>query len=471
MKSSPASTVWALVMALAACSSSSSAPAVDAGQGLQPGTLALEVPCPDAVADVYADPGVLPAQKGAIIKCARENDLSAADIMAAVPGYTGRALTSGAHVYRVLYRTERGDAASSPGTSSAVVLIPTVPRALPLPVVVVSHGTRGQGPACAASKLSELYQEGPLVGAGFAVIAPDLAGFANYGAPGNPPNVYAGAAEAGKSTLDGAKALRIMFGSSLTDKVVLVGHSQGGFTALAALAQSTTYDAGGTIAGVFAFAPLWLAQTSWGALSLEASTFPFKDTALLNAVTIWYIYSHGEAFDGPGHGTDSFRPAKRDAIKSFQDTVCLDDAGPALVAMGDTIADVLDPSFTGAVSFAAATGSSCGSDLCNEWISRFAADRPHLTGAAVNVPIMIAYGGMDMAIPADRMACVLDRLDTDKASYSLCLEPSADHVGIVLRRSDYAADWIAARTLGAPEPAPCDAAFVRPECATPPPND
>jgi pimeloyl-ACP methyl ester carboxylesterase len=461
---------------MAACSSGDAAapvtaPVVDAGPPFVPGTLALEVPCPDAVADVYADPGALPAEKGAILKCARDGDMSAADIAASVPGYMGKPFTSGAHVYRILYRTERGDAASSPGTSSAIVFIPTVPRALPLPVVVVSHATRGQGPNCAASKLNELYQEGPLVGAGFAVIAPDLAGFANYGAPGNPPNIYAGAAEAGKSTLDGAKALRRMFSTSLSDQVALVGHSQGGFTALAALAQSNTYDAGGTIAGVFAFAPLWLAQTSWGALPLRAKNFPFKDARLTNSVAIWYVYSHGEAFDGPGHGLDPFRPEKRDAVKSFADSVCDDDTLAPLLAMGNDLSDVYDPSFTNSVGFAAATAGACSDDVCEKWIARFAADRPHLTGAAAKVPIMIAYGGMDEAIPADRMACVLERLDTDTASYSLCLEPGADHTGIVYARSEYAADWIAARTLGAAEPAACDAPFVRPACATPPPND
>ncbi len=40
-------------------------------------------------------------------------------------------------------------------------------------------------------------KERTLVAAGFAVIAPDLAGYANFGAAGNPPSAYASAADVG----------------------------------------------------------------------------------------------------------------------------------------------------------------------------------------------------------------------------------------------------------------------------------
>ena len=431
----------------------------------------LDIPCTDTIESIYADPGPLPAEKGAVLRCARDQDLSADDITKRLPEYVGKPFTSGAHVYRILYRTERGDDANTPATSSAVVLVPTVPRAEKLPVVVVSHGTRGQGPECSTSKLGEIYQTGPLVGAGYVLIAPDLAGFNNYRAEHNPPSVYAGAADVGKSTLDGAKALRNVIGHALSDKIVLVGHSQVGHTTLAALAMSASYDPGGKIAGAFVYAPLWMSQASWGGLPLLATKYPFKDYALLNAAAIWYMYTHGEALDGPGHGGDIFRPEKRAAIESFQDTVCLDDAAGPLQAMGETIVDVYDPSFTDAVSTAAALGGTCDNDLCKKWVARFAADRPHLTGSALDVPIQITYGGADESIPPDRMACVLDRLDQDKASYDLCMAPGADHPGVVYKTADFANAWIAARTLGEPEPPACETPFMRPKCATPPPND
>jgi dienelactone hydrolase len=457
------------------CGSSDGHHAAKAGDaGLDGGratSIDVALACDDTIASIYADPGPLPAEKGAILRCARDKDLTAAELEKALPDYVGKPFTSGAHVYRILYRTERGDAKSTPAASSAAVLIPTVPRAETLPVVVVSHGTRGQGAPCTASKLAELYQTGPLVGSGYVVIAPDLAGFNDYGAKGNPPSIYAGAADVGKSTLDGAKAVRKLIHEGLSEQIVLVGHSQGGHTALSALAMSASYDAGGTIAGVFVYTPLWFSQASWGALPLLASTYPFADYTLLNSAAIWYMYTHSEALDGPGHGGDIFKPEQRAAIKNFQDKVCLDEADKPLRALGTDITAVYDPAFVDSVAGAAGFGTECLDDVCKKWIARFAADRPHLKGAALKVPIEIAYGGSDHSIPPERLACVLDRLEADGAHYGLCIEPSADHPGIVFKRSDYANDWIGALTLGEPEPTPCKGSFKRPACATPPAND
>jgi pimeloyl-ACP methyl ester carboxylesterase len=434
-------------------------------------TLTPAVTCSDTIASIYADPGALPAQKGAILRCAHERDITKEELAAGLPDYEGKPFTSGLTIYRVLYRTERGDGKNTPAVSSAAVLVPSVPRADELPVVVVSHGTRGQGGSCAASKLDELYQTGPLAALGYLVIAPDLAGFSHYGAADNPPSVYAGAEDVAKSTLDGAKALRNMFGPALSQQIVLVGHSQGGHTALSALALSASYDAGGEIAGVFAYAPLWMSQASWGALPYLGASYGFKDYPLLNASAIWYIYTHGEALDGPGHGVDAFREDKRAAIKSFQDEVCLDEAAGPLEDLGSNITDVYDPAFMSSVMSAAAFDTDCGDDaVCTKWMARFQADRPHLTGKATKVPIQFAYGGADEGIPPERMACVLDRLDADGANHHTCFEPDATHLTIVYKRSDFAADWIAARTLGGAEPT-CQTSFERPACATPPNND
>ncbi len=469
------------IVTVVGCSSSTPAPApateadggaVDGGATETDAGPAFSLAsCTDSMESIYADPGPLPADLGAIIKCAKDKDLSAADIKAGAPNHVGKGFASGAHVYRVLYRTERGDAAKTPGTSSAMVYIPTTPRAATLPVIVASHGTVGQSPKCTPSKAPALYQAGPIVGAGFAVIAPDLAGYANYGAAKNPPNAYAQVADAAKSTLDGARALRKIMGSTASDKVVIVGHSQGGGTALGALALSASYGSGGTLAGVVGYAPLWLNQATWGALSLLADQYPFKGASFVSAVAIWYLYTHAELLDGAGHGGDPFKADKRAAIKSFVDTACDADTEAQLTPLGADIRDLFDPAFSASVALAAGLGNPCGDELCRKWDARFKADRPHLTGDLAKVPILLPYGGKDTTIGNDRMACVLDRLDTDKAKYTLCFEPETDHTGIVNVRSDYVSEWIAARTLDGPEPAACPATFARPACATPPPND
>ncbi|MGH7280505.1 MAG: hypothetical protein ACRELY_03205, partial [Polyangiaceae bacterium] len=89
------------------------------------------------------------------------------------------------------------------------------------------------------------------------------------------------------------------------------------------------------------------------------------------------------------------------------------------------------------------------------------------------------YGSMDTTIPPERMACVLDRLGSDQVNLTTCVDPTADHSGVVRNQADYVTDWIASKTLGAQAPAACAlgaSAVTEPDggaavCATPPPND
>jgi pimeloyl-ACP methyl ester carboxylesterase len=510
-----------------ACSSSSNpaGPGADGGAGGHDSgggddapnggnVFALNIPCTDSVDSVYGDPGTLPSDKGAIIKCATEADLSKDDVQTAISsdvstddpttatntGYVGKPATSGAHVYRILYRTERGDSANTPGYSSAKVYVPTAPRkAGPMPLVVGARGSRGQGPACTASKedpVGAKFVEGdyhalglPLVGAGYAVIIPDLAGYANYGAANNPPSAYAQYLDVGKSTLDGARAFAKMFPGAIDgNKIVLVGHSQGGHSALASLAVQPQYAPELKVAAVATYSPLWIAQSTWAALFVEANSYPINQDPSPTAVAIWYHYTHGELLDGPGHGLDAFAPAVQATIKHFVDNDCWytgwdgSDAGtvyPDLQDAGKTALDFFSPSFVSSVKFSAALGNACnaGDDVCAKWSQRYQDDRPHLTGTT---PLLIEYGASDTTIPPTRMACVIDRLkNQDKVPYTFCLNPSYGHTGVVRATASYVADWIGATTLGEPAPTPCamtdanlvDDAGAPIGCAQPPPNN
>jgi pimeloyl-ACP methyl ester carboxylesterase len=429
-------------------------------------------PCTDSIASIYGDPGPSFASqpKGAILKCYHDQDLSAAALLAAARagndagsgGYMGRPFTSGAHVYRVLYRTERGDTGGSPGYSSALVLLPDTPRAPRSPVVVASHGSRGQAAHCAPSLLDDpaaadvnadfVDQVYPLVGLGFAVIAPDLAGYANFGASGNPPSAYAGAADVGKSTLDGARALRQLIPSSVTEQVVLVGHSQGGHTALAALSMADSYGADGVIAGVAVYAPLWFSQRSWGAIFLEPSKFAFAASAG-GAVSVWYHYTHEALLD---QGTFSvFSPSELPAVTSFVDSDCWQSSYPDLEALGPNANVLFTPSYQSSIESGVVPGAGCasGDQVCQTWVERMTADWPHLTGGAAKTPILLLYAEADSTITPDLMACVFRRLSGDGANYSVCYDADpVGHSGIVEAKADSVADWIAAQTQGAPGP-------------------
>ena len=467
----------------AACSSTSSGSGNNQGGGDDGGggeagaaMFSPALPCTDSIDSIYADPGdVSGLAKGAIIKCAHDSDLSAADLLAqaangpdgGLPAYAGKPFTSGAHVYRLLYRTERGDANSSPGYSSALALIPDTPRSgpsTPLPLVVAAHGSRGQAGRCApsrndlaASDVEPDFQHlvNPVVGFGFPVIAPDLAGYANYGSANNPPSAYDNVQDVGKSNLDGARALRQLIPSGVTQQVVLIGHSQGGYTALDTLAESNDYPIDGTIAAVAVYTPLWFSQRAWGAVLLEPQNYSF-DQSSAGTVSLWYHYTNGELLDGPGHGLDLIQPSKAAVVKAFVDNDCWSTAYPDLLDAGSSANDFFLPSYVSTISKAATplgNGDCKGDATCQKWIDRMTSGWPHITGDAAKVPILVWYANDDVTITPDGMQCAFNRLSADGTNYQHCYDPNpVGHAGPPAVDNNYVVDWIAHETLGEPAP-------------------
>lgn len=425
----------------------------------------LAVACSDAIDAVYGDPGALPADKGAIIKCAKDKDIPKADLETAAKangGYEGKPFTSGAKTFRILYRTERGNGKA--GYSSAIVYVPDTPRAkVDLPLVVASHGSRGQAAKCAPSKQDPAaayveddfhHQVYPLVGAGYAVIAPDLAGYANYGAADNPPSAYADAEDVGKSTLDGARALKKLFKAGVSNKVIITGHSQGGGTALAALGVAESYGFDLPIAGVAVYAPLWLPGRTNQAVLADPKGYPFSGGAIPKVVA-WFLYTQGELRDGPGQGAAIFKADKRAGIKQFVDESCWSDTYPVLNGLGADLGDVVEPAFASSVGVLA--NCDAADTLCTKWQRRFDAARPHLGGTvAGKVPILTMGGDLDTSITPAYQACVNDRLRADKASFKYCYVPGATHGSVVSKRAAYVSDWIGNLVLGEAAPTGCE---------------
>jgi dienelactone hydrolase len=448
------------------------------------------VACDDDASAYDDDPGSLPATNGLVLRCGHDGSLPAAEIdqLARTAGYVGATLTSGASIIRLSYRTERGTDPPTPGFGGAVVLLPDHPRAAALPVIVVAHGTVGEGPACPTSVnpptgddtyLAELGY--PLVGGGYAVILPDYAGYAAFGAAGNPPSGYHSAADEAMSVLDAARALRAVQPSLFTSDTVLVGHSQGGHAVLSALAMHATYGSGGNLVAVVAYAPSWFSMASFAALLADPDDYPLATNADTIAASVWYHYSHAELLDGPGSGALLFAAAKRAQITQFFDQTC-DPDEQVLASMGTLPTDLFDPTFVSDIAFPAALDLSCTGDVCNTWMARYAADRPHITGDATSVPILVAYGGADEWIPADREVCGFDRLASDGANDTVCIVAGATHDGVVGARAEYVNGWIGSLTLGESPPGTCGPgpqALENPEdagggavtCAVPPPND
>ncbi|MFO0664581.1 MAG: hypothetical protein U0174_11555 [Polyangiaceae bacterium] len=488
---------FALPVALfAGCSSTTVTPASDAGTdaGEAPAVLALAegITCKDTIDSIYADPGTLTpgdASRGKILKCAEEAEISKDQLLGYLTAlkYKGT-IANGAKVYRVLYQTTRGDGKGSVGYSSAKVFVPNVPVvASKVATVVVASGTRGQAGKCAVSKTPVDDKSDPAltmaysaVGAGQPVVLHDGAGYANYGAKGNPMPGYAFSDDVGRSMLDGARAAKNLF-SSLSTKAELIGHSHGGHMALSALSMMEGYGAGIDIVAVSLHAPFWISQRGWGSMLnrsvAQSLGLTVAASDLTSGIAVWYHYIHAELLDGEGAGISLFKPEKQAAIKKYLDDYCLfDPSSTQLTSVGvEYIAEAFAQPLVDAVRDAAPGLGECsgeGKDLCEKWMKRYAADRPHLTGKAKAVPILVTYGTKDTTIPANRMSCATDRLTTDGASFKMCYRDGASHQGIVPDSSEYVSAWLKAKAAGTDDPPEeCATVPAATECATPPPND
>ena len=461
----------------------------------------LLMSCNDIIDSIYQHPGDFLGEKGAILRCAEDLSLSREDLYGYMKenGYEGVPFSSGTTMYRILYKTERAE--GQPGIATARLFLPTNPRADRLPVVISLRGAVGIAPKCAASKHNHELEYGDferqnfsLAGYGYAIFATDLAGFGNYGASGNPPLGYGVTKDVGKSALDGVVAMRNLLGDKLTRKVVLLGQSQGGHSALSALAMSNSpdeapssenavldfehYGIDGELAGVAVYAPHWFSQRTWGGLLQLAGLYPFESHALANLSSIWYHYTHGEVLDGEGHGLDIFREELRGGIEQLVDTTCTGSSRvPAMEALGTHLKEVVKTDFYSAVAKAAAlTGDCGGNQLCEKWMRRYYSDRPHITGAASQVPILVVYSMRDTTIGPGRLACAFERLADDGVPLEVCIERDrGGHSTIMDIRADYVADWIAATALDAETVPRCDSGgmelFSDIVCEVPPTNE
>src|SRR5262249_47461719 len=137
----------------------------------------------------------------------------------------------------------------------------------------------------------------------------------------------------------------------------------------------------------------------------------------------------------------------------------------ALATTTGTAADLYTPEFRAAVTAPLVTGAcptdEPGKSMCETWTARFQADFPHLPTAAAHAPSLLAYGSKDDLLVPPYRQCVVNRLAKDGVTPTLCIDPDAGHggaTGIAATRADYAVDWIANVTLGAPAPAACSIA-------------
>jgi pimeloyl-ACP methyl ester carboxylesterase len=451
--------------------------------------IALALPCSDSVNAVYTVPSGLPtydaSHRGDVIRCASDRALSTDQIGARLTQlqFVMPQARSSTNVYRIAYRTDR--LLGHEGVSTALVFLPDQPIAAGSPLVVAAHGTVGAAAPCVPSHVDltgtadneEIGMFLTLAGYGYVVVAPDYAGYASGSTPG-----WLLAEDEAHSLLDATRAMqKLLSPGQLSDKVVLVGHSQGGHAVLAAQALASQYGLSGSIAGVVPMAPVWFVGKTWGAaISPIAGQNTTDNPGVVGYATL-YFYSHGEVYDGAGGGLTMFQASKRPQVQQLMTTQCTGGIQSMIAQLGATPSDFFDMAFVTSLGNCAVFESGCDAEPAATWVPRFRADRPPID--AHSAPIVVWQGAMDQTVTPGRAQCGFDKIQADLAAataptttFQVCGDAMADHPGVVRRNIYWVSQWIAARTLGQTEPAACPGtAPLQPQggqltCATPPSN-
>jgi dienelactone hydrolase len=404
------------------------------------------IACTDTIADVYVTPTNLPpmtlATRGDIVRCAQDIVLPLSEVASEVAsqGITTVMLT-GVNFYRIEYRTERGN--GSAGASSARVYLPATPAALPLPVIVIGHPTEGLAASCTPSENPTSYEDLalPWAGLGYVAIVPDYAGLGNGGVQG-----YLDNRDQAYSLLDGARALRnLLPAGALSDQVLAVGFSQGGGAVLSAQALAPTYGAGGTLAGVIAFAPEWPSRlNSFGYVDqLDNPTELTIETGISeNVVTVMRTYAYFGNYVGMADVGDGFPAANQAGMDGAVESLCQTPLGGYLQAAEPLVGDIFDPTLRTTL-LACIAGNGLGTGCVDPGLSFYTFLTNNILTADPNGPPLLFVQGLADYImpPASEAACNIAKLMADGVTPQVCVDADAQHQTVVARNMDFVLQW------------------------------
>lgn len=425
------------------------------------------IACADAMPSIYQAPNNLPPMtpeaRGDIVRCAPDAQLSQGDVATTVAGKgIPTPMTSGTNLFRVAFRTTRGD--GSDGISTARVYLPTAPKTLPMPLVVVGHPTEGIADACVPSAKpgSNVDLALPLAGRGFAVIVPDYAGLGNEGA-----QAYLDNRDQGQSLLDGARALRRLVADGVfSEKIHAVGFSQGGGAVLSMQALAASYGADGDLVGAVAIAPEWPTRMNSFEL-VDMLEHPGKLTIQTgisnNVIAVMRLYGWMYNHVGPDAAGDAFPADDRDGMIDAIESMCLMQLGGYLQATALHVGDNFDEGFR--TSLLACVQSDGQSAACVEPARSFhtALEENVLAADPAGAKILYVQGLSDYVLPPQsEAACNVEKMEADGVSPQLCIDAAAQHQTVVERNMDQIIAWSEALLSGQPLPT-CSSTFL-PEC-------
>jgi hypothetical protein len=338
-----------------------------------------------------------------------------------------------------------------------------VPRAYPVPLAIVGHGSVGLADGCVPSITVDDSLPLPYAARGFAAIAPDLAGLGNAGTQD-----YLDNRAQGWQLLDGVRALRAVLAPGATaPQFLLSGYSQGGGAALSAqaLARADGPDLGQLVATAV-YAPEWPIRTnSFGYQDiLEDPTQLTIATGLSrSSIAVMREYAFFENWVGAGHGVDALPAQFRDGASGAIQDLCLVELGGyvqgVMLHTGDLVDDTLRQGLVACIAGAGSAGGCTGNAAAyyGAMVANVVPPDPQAG------PTLIVQGLLDQIMaPANEAACIDQELVAAGVDASTCVVPFADHSNIMDNHALGAA-WAESIVDGGPR-ATCDQTFQLPAC-------
>ncbi|WP_051601470.1 lipase family protein [Hyphomonas beringensis] len=237
------------------------------GSGCATAQLDSAVPYDGRVSEFYSWEESVPEMPGEMLRKA-----PLADALS-VPG--------AARAERILYSSTNGIDDRTPVVVSAALFYPQgdMPEG-GWPVIAWGHGTKGVADICAPSWTGMTYRDrtylSKWLSEGFAIVASDYQGLGTAG-----PHPYIAGRAAGYSILDSARAVT-RFTPELSNKVLLMGQSQGGGAVTIAAAYAPEYAPELNIIGVV--------TTGAGIIDLEGPDLLGDSEAKIDPTSAYALY-------------------------------------------------------------------------------------------------------------------------------------------------------------------------------------
>jgi pimeloyl-ACP methyl ester carboxylesterase len=332
--------------------------------------------------------------------------------------------------WRMLYVSTGLD--GEPVPVSGLIAVPDAP--VPdsgFPLLAVGHPTSGVARACAPSlilygsdpEMATLYEDAltPYLDAGYALVMSDFQGL---GMAGDPSYVI-GELE-GKNILDSVRAARQFPETTLSDRLALIGHSQGGHAVAFAVQLASDYAPELAIAGAVLLAPsVDLAGIFEDIVGPDEQT---SDTALV----LFVLSAWSETY--PQVSLEQVVTERgQELIESVIEETCLVESSLA--------------------SSLAAPSSLIRPDAPEIWADLLEQNTPG-TGP-LEMPVLVVHGEADEVIDPRLSEAWVEGLCASGTTVEFVTLPAVTHFGVLAASQTINLEWIADRFAGGEAGASC----------------